>query len=250
MPPDNGGMLSYCEADEDCMGGLNCYEFGRYCSEPCAEDADCAALGSNYGCSGAGGFMMGGGGGPRGGFPGGGGQADAGPVQPDGVCRALCDGADDTSCPTGLMCISAGGGFMGGFPGGGAGDGGVAGTFRCGYEEQVNPTDPDPNAGMANAFEACSMDGDCADGLGCTAFGGGNGYCTQMCMDDPDCTSAPASGSAEPSCGFGGMCMLSCSADADSCPDGMTCVPGFGGGGFMGGGFMGGGNTAFCNFMN
>lgn len=239
-PAMEGAMYGPCESDDDCGGALNCYEFGGYCSQACSADEDCAALGDNFGCSGAGGGGFPGGGGP-GGFPGGG-MADAGGMDgmatPSGVCRATCDGADDTSCPGGLTCISAGGG--GGFMGGG-------GTFRCGIADAGDQNGDGMNAGSGTtpAFGECSNDGDCADGLSCTAGGrggrggGGSGYCTQDCDEDADCTAQAGGGTAVPTCGFGGSCALSCADDEGSCPDGMTCNS-FGGGG--GGGF------AFCNY--
>ena len=143
MPPDDGSQYALCASNDDCDDGLNCYAFGGYCSTACADDADCSALGDNFSCS------MNGGGGFMGGFPGGG-MADGGTATPTGVCRATCDGPDDTSCPSGMVCLDVGGGFMGGFPGGGMTDGGMqAGTFRCGYEEEPGGTDA-PDGGTSD----------------------------------------------------------------------------------------------------
>jgi hypothetical protein len=262
--PTDGNQLSSCDDNEDCNDGLNCYAAGNFCSQACAEDADCASLGPEYTCAtGAQGFGPGGGF-PGGGFPGGGfqdggfpggGFADAGAGTPTGTCRITCDGEDDTSCPSGMRCLdvaesSGGNPFggngnpFGGFPG--AGDAGATtGTFRCGYPD-TPPGQPGPDGGAGTgstpAFGECQESGECADGFMCTAFPGSSGYCAQSCMDDSDCTDAPASGTAMPSCGFGVMCTLDCSGD-ETCPDGMSCTS-FGGG-FGGPGGMG---PAFCNY--
>src|SRR6185503_3041259 len=109
-----------------CGDGLNCYTFGRYCSKQCSSDTDCSGLGSNYGCyvPQTGGFM---GGPPMGGgmmTGSGGGGAVTGTAGTgtgtgttsgtNGTCRISCTGTDDTSCPSGMMCIDVGGGFGGG----------------------------------------------------------------------------------------------------------------------------------------
>jgi hypothetical protein len=260
MVPTDGNQLSFCNDNRDCNDGLTCYTAGNFCSQPCAEDMDCAALGPEYTCAAADQGFGPGGGFPGGGFEGGGfpggGFGDAGTGTPTGTCRITCDGTDDTSCPSGLSCLEvadpgAGNPFGGaGNPFGGAGNpfGGDAGappsTFRCGYPEPP-PGEPGADAGAGSggtpAFGECQEMADCADGFVCTAFGGA-GYCAQSCMTDTDCSEAPASGTAMPSCGFGVMCTLECTAD-ENCPDGMTCTT-FGGG-FGGPGGMGPG---FCNY--
>jgi hypothetical protein len=242
-PPTDGSQLARCEDDDDCGDGLNCYEFGGYCSAACATDADCSSLGASYTCNARGGM--------QGGFPRGGQMGDAAPPEPTGTCRIQCTGEMDTSCPSGMTCQSAGGGFMGGGPGGRpmGGDGGTTtGTFRCVYEpaeEDPQTPPPDggmgdmPGAGMTGAFQECEDDDECADGLECTGGGrGGSGYCAQSCEEDTDCAMQPGSGSAELTCGFGGACSLSCAEDGQTCPDGMTCIRGGGGGGGL----------AFCGF--
>lgn len=259
--PNDGNQLSACNDNQDCNDGLNCYTAGNFCSQACAQDADCASLGAEYTCAAAdqgfgpgggfpgGGFEGGGfegGGFPGGGFPGGG-FGDAGPVTPTGTCLITCDGADDTSCPSGLSCLDvaqpAGGNPFGGFPGFDAGA--ATGTFRCGHPEPppgFGGPDGGASSGSTPAFGECQESGDCADGFVCTAFGGSAGYCAQPCMTETDCTDAPASGTAMPSCGFGVMCILDCAAD-QTCPDGMTCTT-------FGGGFGGPGGMApaFCNY--
>jgi hypothetical protein len=188
-----------------------------------------------------------------GGFPGGGGQmgADAAAPTPTGTCRLQCTGTSDTSCPSGMSCVSAGG-FTGGggFPGGMGADAGTAtmGTFRCQYPMEA-PMARDAGTmggemmggGMAAAFEQCSDDSDCADGLNCTAGRTSSGYCTESCDMAADCTMMPGSGTAMPTCSAGGNCTLSCAAMGTMCPTGMTCVRAGG---------PGGGGTAFCNFMS
>src|SRR5262249_2264502 len=150
----------------------------------------------------------------------------------------------DTSCPSGMSCVSVGGGFPtggGAFPGGmGMGaDAGTAmmGTFRCQYPMQPpmgrdggTPMGRDGGrsgmmgAGDKAAFGQCSDDSDCSDGLNCTAGRNSSGYCTETCMMAADCTMMPGSGTATPTCGFGGNCTLSCAAMGSTCPTGMTCV--------------------------
>jgi hypothetical protein len=244
--PTDGSQLARCEDDDDCADGLNCYEFGGYCSAACATDADCASLGSSYTCNSRGG--MPGGGRPGGGMMGG----DAAAPEPTGTCRIQCDGEMDTSCPAGMTCQSPGGFTGGGGPGGRpmGGDAGMTtGTFRCGYEPEDEEPEPPADGGMGNdedppgtagAFQQCEDDDACADGLECTGGGrGGNGYCSQGCEEDTDCAMQPASGSAELTCsgggggpggggpgGGGGSCTLSCAEDGQTCPDGMTCMRG------------------------
>jgi hypothetical protein len=183
--------------------------------------------------------------------------ADAAAPMPTGTCRLECTGTSDTSCPSGMTCVSAGG-FTGGggFPGGMGGDAGTAtmGTFRCQYPMEA-PTQRDGGtpggtggtmgmmgSGDTPAFGQCSNDSDCSDGLNCTAGRTSSGYCTETCMMAADCTMMPGSGTATPTCGAGGNCTLSCAAMGSTCPTGMTCVR-------AGGGGPGGGTgTATCNF--
>lgn len=252
--PADGTQLAQCAANDDCNDGLNCYVFGRYCSAACATDADCSSLGAGYTCNArttTGGGIPGGGGA----FPGGGAMgADAAAPMPTGTCRLQCTGTSDTSCPSGMSCVSAGGITGGGaFPGGmGAGDGGTAtmGTFRCQYPMEA-PMGRDGGTmggdmmgtGTTPAFGQCMNDSECADGLNCTAGRTSSGYCTETCDMAADCTMMPGSGTAMPTCSAGGNCTLSCAAMGTMCPTGMTCVR-------AGGGGPGGGGTAFCNFMS
>ena len=239
MPAD-GAQLGRCENDDDCADGLNCYEFGGYCSTACATTADCSSLGSNFTCN----ARTGGGGMRPGGMMGG----DASAPEPTGTCRATCTGESDTSCPAGMSCVSAGGGGFQGGGGPGGGDGGTStGNFRCAYDEEEEPGMPQDggmsggnmNMGTTPAFGECEDDDECADGLECTAGRTGSGFCTQTCEEDTDCTMMAGSGSAEPTCGFGGNCGLSCAEDGQMCPTGMMCIRAGGGGG---------GGMAFCGF--
>lgn len=196
QPPADGSQLATCQGNSDCNMGLACYTFGGYCSQECGSDMDCENLtGATYTC-----YMPGGGGGGGG----------------TGVCRVECTGADDTtSCPGGMSCVYVG----------------FGGIYRCAYDA---PT-ADGGGGSTAAFGECQSDADCAAGLSCTAFNGGNGYCTQSCQDSSDCTETPSSGSVSATCGGFGLCTLDCAGDAGACPDSMECQ-------------MFGGQFAFCNY--
>lgn len=134
------------------------------------------------------------------------------------VCIVECEGEDDEeSCPDAMVCVNTSGG----------GGGGMA-SYRCKY-----PGAP-PAAGTAQAFEACSTDEPCVEGLVCTAAFGGAGYCTASCMP-PDGDCAAVEGAADdltPVCtatlggpgGGTGRCRLDCADDEEGCPDGLTCI--------------------------
>ena len=195
--PMDGSQNSFCQSTGDCNMGLACYEFGSYCSAECTMDTDCESLGANYTC-----FTM---------FGGGGGT---------GVCRVECMDASDTSCPEGMSCVDI-----------------AMGTFRCAYPMGSGGGADGGATGTTPVFDQCMGAGECAAGLQCTAFMGGNGFCTQAnCMDDADCTDQPGSGSVMATCSGFGLCTLDCAMDMSGCPDGMECQT-FGGGGF-----------AFCNY--
>jgi hypothetical protein len=255
----DGTQFTGCRSNADCDPGLNCYTFGGYCSAQCSGNDDCSSLGANAGCYQAGGGMMGGFfGGMMGGAGGATGSGGASGSTTTGTCRVSCTGVDDTSCPTGLMCIDVGAGsFRCALPGadsGNTGSGGAGGIFggaggagffggsggRGGMMQMPGDT---------KAFEECTGGG-CVEGLTCSSTFG-RGFCTQTCQNTSDCTEEPGSGDVTPTCGRNGRCVLECTVDADECPDDMTCTrPGGGGPGNNNGEDGGAPLTGRCNYTN
>ena len=216
-----GDQLAVCSRTEgDCNQGLAChapagpFSAGRgYCSKICREDADCAGLapeGTHYTCS-------------------------TGPGT--STCEVACSGADDKSCPSGLVCVQTGSRRR---PPAAADAGmpestGDAGTARASAFEPV--------FGCRHGFETSKIWGLCGDathvcdeGLRCaTTFWFGAGHCTRDCETDADCEKAE-SGSAKPTCAtlvpaFGEtpavkQCTLSCAEAKDGCPTGLACFEG------------------------
>jgi hypothetical protein len=252
----DGTQLSGCRSNDDCDPGLNCYSFGGYCSAQCSGDSDCSSLGANWGCylpagAGMGGFF--------GGMMGGGGSGGAA-ATPNGTCRVSCTGTDDTSCPTGLMCIDVGAGSFrcalpgaGDMTGGSGGAGFFGGTGGAGF---FGGGGSGGRGGMQTpgdigAYDEC-MGGGCQEGLTCSSSFG-RGYCTQECQNASDCTDEPGSGDITPTCGRNGRCVLECTVGGDDeCPDDMACNR-------QGGGGPGGGNddedggapvAGRCNYTN
>jgi hypothetical protein len=89
----DGAQLDPCSDDVDCGGGLVCYQWGGFCTEPCSMMGDPACdsiAGGSYSCGPAG-FGMGTG----------------------GACRIICTDESDTSCPDPLTCQDV---SMGGMP--------------------------------------------------------------------------------------------------------------------------------------
>lgn len=208
--PDDGNQASVCENGTDCNQGLDCYNAGAQGQGFCSATCE-----EDMDC-----------------------ESIAGATyrcsMSTGVCIVECEGEDDTeSCPDQMVCVNTAG-F------GGGGGGGMA-SYRCKYP------DAPPPEGTAQAFEACSMEEPCVDGLVCNGGGfGGSGYCTAECeLPAGDCSSvADAAGdlTAECTMGFGGpggggaRCTIDCSENEDGCPEGMTCISTGGGG--PGGGMM------------
>jgi hypothetical protein len=194
MAPMDGNQNAYCESGLDCNKGFDCYlptgTGAGYCTIPCMGDMACDAVaGADYTCS------------------------------PEGLCRVVCMGMDDTmSCPDGMECTTAGG-----FPGG---------AGRCNWPEGGVP------AGSAPAYGECTSNAACADGLRCALpatspfpGSGGPGYCTKECMTNMDCPAAPATSDIPATCepvqlgSMMGVCALDCYGAPEGCPDGMMCQP-------------------------
>ena len=198
-PPDSrtAPQLAPCEAFEEgaCAEGLGCYVRGNgpgFCTATCEDDEDCEVLtDAEYTCS----TTFGGGQGGNGGM---------------GLCRIECEGENDTeSCPGSLECISVGGQ-------GGQGNGGA---FRCGYTDDP----PDQGEGTVARWGRCTeSDADCAGNLVrySTFQENADGFCTDTCENNDDCSEDPGSGDIDPTCGTQNECRFDC-AEGGTCPDGM-----------------------------
>lgn len=197
--PMDGTQNALCEGGIDCNKGLDCYlptgVGAGYCTIPCMGDMQCKGIaGADYTCS------------------------------PEGLCRVVCDGADDTmSCPEGMACVP---GNFGPGPG----------TGRCNWPEGGMM------AGTTHAYGECMTSAACEDGLQCALPAtspfpgtGGPGYCTKTCMNNTDCPEAPATSDIPATCEPGqfgsmmGICALDCFGSPMGCPDGMTCQSSAGG---------------------
>jgi hypothetical protein len=191
--PDDGSWLSICDNSDECEGDdLVCYGAGGgnpgFCSESCDADSDCQ---------------------PIDGF-------DAECSTNSNACRVICDGPEDTDCPTDMEC---------------RGVGGMQGFYRCLYPPEA------AGDGTAGQWESCNTsrgDADCQNDLVCYRPGGvmmgTTGYCTIVCTENDQCT-APEGTTAPVLCGPPGVpgddhCLLDCSDDSESCPEDMQC--GFG----------------------
>lgn len=223
-PATNGDQLAVCSMIEgDCNQGLACnapagpFSPGRgFCSKICQQDEDCAGLapeGTKYTCSSGAGTNS---------------------------CEIACSGAEDSSCPSAMACVQTG---VRRRPAAasdaGVRDGAVESDAGSPWEAAFEPL-----FHCRHRFEVSKIWGACGDaahvcgeGLRCASafWFGGAGHCTRGCESDADCAK-PESGNAQPSCltlvpAFGEtpavkQCVLSCSADTDGCPSGLSCFQG------------------------
>ena len=132
---------------------------------------------------------------------------------------------DNMDCACWVDCLAMGNGFQEcGMMCGGMPPGELFGLQDC----------TDTNcavecAGTGVTYDPCGSNMDCAPDTVCNGF---LGYCSLDCMGDDTNCPMPATGDVVPICGgMSNNCILPC-GNGDTCPDGMMCAGG-GGGGFQ-----------------
>ena len=71
----------------------------------------------------------------------------------------------------------------------------------------------------------CTDSDDCQGNLVCYSIfqETAEGFCTDTCENNDDCSEDPGSGDIDPTCGTQNECRFDC-AEGGTCPDGMECI--------------------------
>jgi Cys-rich repeat protein len=143
-----------------------------------------------------------------------------------GYCMGDCLTSAD--CGTGGVCVGAQGAATGDCYDGCTADTDCREGYLCGpITSTCRPAPPTDQLADNTAGTACTMDGDCGDGVCQTMRGSGGGatplpggYCTGACLDDSHCG---AGGVCRRTGAGAGACYGSCATDTDCTRDGYRC---------------------------
>jgi hypothetical protein len=142
---------------------------------------------------------------------------------PGGYCMGPCMGPAD--CGMGGSCVGGGLGMMGLCYDFCMMDSDCREGYLCGpITSTCRPAPETDQLGDDVAGTACTMDGDCGDGLCLTMRNNGDefpgGYCSGACLEDSHCG---AGGTCRRTGGGAGRCYETCASDDDCTRDGYRC---------------------------